>query len=617
VSINTNPSELGTISTNVTSVLTLSKEEHASIVVDTTSGKGTTVYNIVNAQFLPRIYSNTGTTATFISPLTGFINVTTNSDGVMIVDTNLLTSGFNEKPTFSTTQYLSWTATSSNRKLNGALPDYINLPDHKSFKVDVGISSVSSHPGVRSLYPLTITQAHGSSAILEDTNTGTSVEIALSTTTAPIFIAFSSVTTNTAACYGGMPQAFNPVYPTLAIAGGQETAALYQGTGSIFPTGRTAIVNNFEYYFREDEVVSGSAKILTTTLTGSSKGSINISTSMFTNGPGSLFDVGWSSDGKYLAGICTTSDTTADVVVCSMNTSTYVLSSVATATVTDFASCVVWNGSSQLFITGGNQTTGIVYNFNTSTNALTSATFPSELNGTSPVVIQGKFSNGNFLATIGASHSTNRLRIFNPSTSVVTTFNPAAISGAVNTAITPGSCVIGPAFGSSGQLQVFSYEQGTSSNSRRYIKLTSSSAGFAGFIYDSSDNTISPWLPSTAHSTSAVNGWCVTSFDKTKYGVISSTNATANANDSDIKTIYKSPGTSDLVARSFVMGDFRDFTLSSVFGSNSYVHVSSLSERNKIKIEPGQSVLISARNNHFFQSTGVDISSLIAVSEAV
>lgn len=627
MSINTNPSELGTISTNVTSVLTLAKEEHASIVVDTTSGKGTTVYNFENSQFLPYIYSNTGTNPTYITPLTGVISSTMTSNAVMVVNTNSLTSEFNQKPTFSATpsssgEFGSWTAAHNNRKLNGSLPDYINLPYDKSFRLDVGLSSVSSHPGLKYLYPLRITQPFGSSITIEDINTGTGVSIAYSTTTAPIYIAFSTNTSNTRDCYGSMPQAFNPVYPTLAVAGGYDTASiLYQGTGAIFPLGRTGIVNNFEYYFREDEVVSGSAKILTTTLTGSSKGYINITTSMQTNGPGGQFDVGWSSDGKYLAAICTTSDTSAQVVVCSMNTSTYVLSSAATATVTGGASGsyfrVMWNGNSQLFITGAVATTGIAYNFATATNTLTSTTFPSDLNGVTPVVIHGKFENGNFLASIGTSHATNRLKIFNPSTSVVTSFNPAAISGTVDTAASGGTCTIGPTFGSTGQLQVFAYWQGGGGDSKRHITSTTSSAGLAGFIYDSSDNTISPWLPYNASSTTTISGWVMHSFDKTKYGAITCTTATASANGGDISTMYTSPGTSDQFARSFVMGNFRDFTSSSLFGSNNYIHVSALSERNKIKIEPGQSVFISSRGAQFFESSSTSTDNLLAVSEAV
>jgi hypothetical protein len=624
MSINTNPSELGTISTNVTSVLSLAREEHASIVIDTTTGKGTKVYNIRNQFSLPSIYSNTSTNAQYVTPLTGDINTGGATAGIMIVSTSSFTDSLNTVQTYSETNGVSATSSLNSSPQNhnvGVIPDYLNLPNSKAHKVDVGMSSVSAHPGINWMYPLAIIQPFGTSLTLEEKNTGSQVAVAFSSTTTPIFLASSTNASWISEMYGDMPQAFNPVYKTIAIAGATDTAILFSGANA-YPFNRTGSVFNFSYDLSYTVTNYGSAEIISASLSAAHKGSVNISTALQTNGPGSKFDIAWSTDGKYLAAICTTTDTSAAMVVCSMDTSTLIISSVATAALTGGTNGsyknVIWSGNSQLFISGAsNNTTGILYNFNTATNALTLGTFPSTLNGNTPIRIWDRFDDGNLLVTISNTYTSTRLNIYNPSTSVKTSFDDRTIDTSFNTAVTTrGACLIGPSFGSSNQHQAFAY-QFENAQETQFINSSSGTVKHTTFVYNSSNTTISKVLNSSDLAANNVSKYSVPSFEKTKYGAIMCTVQTSSQDFSGFVNLYGSSGTSKQFNRVWILGDFRTFASSCVFGPSGHVSPQVVWSDSKIKLEPGQSVLISPVSNRLF-STGANATypNLIAVSEA-
>lgn len=597
MSINTNPSELGTISTNVTSILEFNKEVAAAIAFSSDSTK-TQLYRVYEEQGAPWIYSNTGTAPVVIFP-TSKVNTDSASAGIAIVNTSSFTNALNTATTSSDLQHPLYNGTE----------DFQSLPNHKRLKLSINNASVTHHPAVKYNQGLVINGVFGSSLELRAVHTNTTFTIPYSSTTSPIFISYATNTDTLNNAYGSFPFAWNPVYKTIAIAGATNTATTYTGLAGTIPS--TVAVTHFEYDFSESITKYNLMNILSSTITATHKGHLNISTTWRTSTDG-RFDIAWSTDGKYLAaivGVNAVTTSASQLVVASMDTSTKILTSVATAS---FASennasySVCWSGNSQIFIGGafysaGNDR-GILYSFNTSTNALTLGTFPAGIDGagTAPAGID-RFDNGDLLVKIaGSNTSTTGFKIYKPSTSATISANVRSIFPSILSTHTPTRyAVTGEAYGTNSELHPIVYmHHGGSGSGDGLIAMNSSTAGMSVFLYDSDAGTISGVYSTNIGRTSAFA--CPAVRPKTKYGFISCAMNTGSATQ-----MYSPSGinNSSQVSGVVALGDMRNFTDSSILGPTVYLHSQAMYTNQKYLLEPGQTAIISSRDGHFFGAT--------------
>lgn len=597
MSINTNPSELGTISTNVTSILEFNKEVAAAIAFSSDSTK-TQLYRVYEEQGAPWVYSNTGTAPVVIFP-TSKVNTDSASAGIAIVNTSSFTNALNTATTSSELQHPLYNGTE----------DFQSLPNHKRLKLSINNASVTHHPAVKYNQGLVINGVFGSSLELRAVHTNTTFTIPYSSTTSPIFISYATNTDTLNNAYGSFPFAWNPVYKTIAIAGATNTATTYTGLAGTIPS--TVAVTHFEYDFSESITKYNLMNILSSTITATHKGHLNISTTWRTSTDG-RFDIAWSTDGKYLAaivGVNAVTTSASQLVVASMDTSTKILTSVATAS---FASennasySVCWSGNSQIFIGGafysaGNDR-GILYSFNTSTNALTLGTFPAGIDGagTAPAGID-RFDNGDLLVKIaGSNTSTTGFKIYKPSTSATISANVRSIFPSILSTHTPTRyAVTGEAYGTNSELHPIVYmHHGGSGSGDGLIAMNSSTAGMSVFLYDSDAGTISGVYSTNIGRTSAFA--CPAVRPKTKYGFISCAMNTGSATQ-----MYSPSGinNSSQVSGVVALGDMRNFTDSSILGPTVYLHSQAMYTNQKYLLEPGQTAIISSRDGHFFGTT--------------
>jgi hypothetical protein len=553
---------------------------------------------VYEEQGAPWVYSNTGTAPVVIFP-TSKVNTDSASAGIAIVNTSSFTNALNTATTSSELQHPLYNGTE----------DFQSLPNHKRLKLSINNASVTHHPAVKYNQGLVINGVFGSSLELRAVHTNTTFTIPYSSTTSPIFISYATNTDTLNNAYGSFPFAWNPVYKTIAIAGATNTATTYTGLAGTIPS--TVAVTHFEYDFSESITKYNLMNILSSTITATHKGHLNISTTWRTSTDG-RFDIAWSTDGKYLAaivGVNAVTTSASQLVVASMDTSTKILTSVATAS---FASennasySVCWSGNSQIFIGGafysaGNDR-GILYSFNTSTNALTLGTFPAGIDGagTAPAGID-RFDNGDLLVKIaGSNTSTTGFKIYKPSTSATISANVRSIFPSILSTHTPTRyAVTGEAYGTNSELHPIVYmHHGGSGSGDGLIAMNSSTAGMSVFLYDSDAGTISGVYSTNIGRTSAFA--CPAVRPKTKYGFISCAMNTGSATQ-----MYSPSGinNSSQVSGVVALGDMRNFTDSSILGPTVYLHSQAMYTNQKYLLEPGQTAIISSRDGHFFGTT--------------
>ena len=601
MSINTNPSELGTISTNVTSILEFNKEVAAAIAFSSDSTK-TQLYQVYEEQGAPWVYSNTGTAPVVIFP-TSKVNTDSASAGIAIVNTSSFTNELNTATTSSELQHPLYNGTE----------DFQSLPNHKRLKLSINSASVTHHPAVKYNQGLVINGVFGSNLQLRAAHTNTTFSIPYSSTTSPIFISYATDTAVLNNAYGSLPFAWNPVYKTIAIAGATNTATTYTGLAGTVPS--TVAVTHFEYDFSESITKYNLMNILSSTITATHKGHLNLTGSWTTSsgsGSSGRMDIAWSTDGKYLAATVSLNAATtaaAQLIVASMDTSTKILTSVATATFaseTNASHSVCWSGNSQIFIGGafysaGNDR-GILYSFNTSTNALTLGTFPAGIDGagTAPAGID-RFDNGDLLVKIaGSNTSTTGFKIYKPSTSATISADVRSIFPSILSTHTPTRyAVTGEAYGTNSELHPIVYmHNGGSGSGDWIIAMSSSTAGMSVFLYNSDAGTISGVYSTNIGRTAGFA--CPAVRPKTKYGFIS-----CAMNTSSATSIYLGSGinSSAQVSGVVALGDMRNFTNSSILGPTVYLHSQAMYTNQKYLLEPGQTAIISSRDGHFFGTT--------------
>lgn len=601
MSINTNPSELGTISTNVASTLTLTQDTTASVSLSSDTTK-TKFFRLVEEDGVPWVYTNTGTVPVTIHSIGG-VGTNVNSATIAVVNHSAMTADLST----------SVSSSAMNSTLWRSLEDFQELPNHKQNKVNISTSSVTHHPAVKYENGLTISSVFGSAMTLRAVHTNTTFSIPYSSTTSPIFISYATSTQTARDMYGALPRAWNPVYKTIAIAGATSTATTFTGAAGTVPT--TWTVTNFEYDFSESITQTNVAHVLTSTITATHKGHLNITTNGRTSTDGRC-DIAWSTDGKYLAaivGLNAVTTAACGLVVASMDTSTKILTSVATATFAsenNSAYSICWSGNSQIFIGGAYYSAGlnagILYNFNTATNAVTLGTTPSTLlaAGTSGLYGIDRFDNGELLCKIGNQPTSTGLKIYNPATSSTLSVNLLSIFSNVlstNTGVTHP--FVGQSYGSSSHLHPFTYEHhGGQGGTDGYISNAQTSTGSSVLIYNSQASSVTGVYSYNANANASASiGSRVNICRKTKYGLISysvSTGSMANIlGDASAQNSFPSQGHG-------CIGDFNLFESSSIFGSGVYLNPNSVNGATKYLLEPGQTMIISSKDNFFNGGTG-------------
>lgn len=611
MSINTNPSELGTISTNVSSTLTLTQDTTASVSLSSDTAK-TKFFRLVEEDGVPWVYTNTGTVPVTVHSIGG-VGTNVSSATIAVVNHNAMTADISSSVVSSEMNATLWRSNE----------DFSELPNHKRNKVNISTSSVTHHPAVKYDNGLTISSAFGSALTLRAVHTNTTFSIPYSSTTNPIFISYATSTTVAATMYGSLPRAWNPVYKTIAIAGATSTATTFTGAAGTVPT--TWTVTNFEYDFSESITQTNVAHVLTSTVTATHKGHLNITSSGRTTTDGKC-DIAWSEDGKYLAaivGLNALTTAACGLVVASMDTSTKILTSVATAT---FASennasySVCWSGNSQIFIGGayysaGNYA-GIMYSFNTATNSLTLGTLPAALTATPGLLGIDRFDNGNLLCKIGVNQSSAGLKIYNPTTSSTITIDLLSIfSNVLSTHTGASHPFIGQSYGSSSHLHPFAYTNVGGDVAQGYIANHPNTSGLSVLIYNSQSSSVTGVHSYTAATLAGSNiGSRANICRKTKYGLISFSVVTSNM----ANVLDGAGGSTVPQSRGFgCIGDFNNFTTSSIFGSGVYVNPNSINGALKYLLEPGQTMIISSKDNFFNGGTGNSYTKIgITVQEA-
>jgi hypothetical protein len=446
---------------------------------------------------------------------------------------------------------------------------------------------------------------------LRAVHTNTTFSIPYSSTTAPIFISYATDTAHVRDMYSSIPFAWNPVHKTVAIAGATSTASTYTGVAGTVPT--TMTVTHFEYDFSESITKYNTMNILSSTITATHKGHLNITTNARTDSKGKV-DIAWSTDGKYLAAVVSLNALTTEasaLIIASMDTSTKILTSVASATFAsenDSAYSVCWSGNSQVFIGGayysdGNYA-GITYSFNTATDALTLETFPAGLTATPGAIGIDRLDNGELIFKIGGSQNqTSGLRIYNPTTSSTLTINARNIFSNITSSTTGVSHpIVGASYGSASHLHPIAYQhQGATGATNGLIGNTANTTGLSVFIYNSQTSTVSGLYSYTANTGGV---WLRASISgKTKYGLITASLQTAGSPVNMINGNNSDNGLPSS-ARNVCIGDMDQLTSSSVFGPDQYIHPSLVQGSTKYLLDPGQTMIIPSRAGHFFGGTG-------------
>lgn len=553
-----------------------------------------------DTQGKPYIINNTSQKDIVVRPLVS-LNVNTVSSAAVLINYSSYTSGINSS--VSSGDFTLFTLASENISHSNE--------NHKRERL---LSTNADHPASRYKFPLTISTTLGSAFQLVSTNTGSSISIAYSTTTAPIFISYATNTNAQLKQYGSGPQAFNPVYKVVAIAGATSTADTYTGAAGTVPT--TTTVFNFDYDYSESVSTNayGTLKTLSSTMTATLKSTLNISTNNNTVADNNNVDIAWSEDGKYLAATVYTNAATTSrgsVIVMSMDTATKVLSSVATTTyaaetVPDNPS-ICWSGNSQIWIansaySAGNRI-GILYNFATATNTLTATTLPVAYQGSilstgSGLAHVDRFDNGHLLVRIGTRNTSTAINIWNPATSSsVIVINPLTVDAAVTTAqVAKIQMRIGKAYGSSSHLHPFVYGN--------VDPTASKTPEFLFFVYNSQAGTVT-YLGRGASGSIGANSTGDIGFNYGVHGetyvhVYSVSNPFAQRNTSGMYASSSLPNMSNSSLTAYSPFEYA-ITTDVVYGPKT------------LRVRPGEALAVASNNGVFF--TNSDPFRAISVTE--